>query len=50
MTSRSWFNSFLFLALSSTVALCWIVKERDVSRPNYDFLPPESELRKCPLS
>jgi mono/diheme cytochrome c family protein len=30
---------FLFLALMSTVALCWIVKARDVSRPNYDFLP-----------
>jgi mono/diheme cytochrome c family protein len=37
--SKSWLNWFLFLALGSTVALCWIVKERDVSRPNYDFLP-----------
>jgi mono/diheme cytochrome c family protein len=37
--SKSWPNRLLFLALVSTVALCWIVKERDVSRPNYDFLP-----------
>jgi mono/diheme cytochrome c family protein len=29
----------LFGALMSIVAFCWIVKERDVSRPNYDFLP-----------
>jgi mono/diheme cytochrome c family protein len=39
VTSRSWVNVVLFLALLSTVALCWIVKDRDVSRPNYDFLP-----------
>lgn len=36
---RNKLNLWLFLALLCTVALCLIVKERDVSRPNYDFLP-----------
>lgn len=36
---KSKLNIGLFLALLCTVALCLIVKERDVSRPNYDFLP-----------
>jgi mono/diheme cytochrome c family protein len=37
--TKSWLNLLLFLALMSTGALWGIVKERDVSRPNYDFLP-----------
>lgn len=36
---KSKLNFWLFLALLCTVALCWIVKERDVRRPNYEFLP-----------
>ena len=39
MRTKSPLNLFLFSALMSTAALCWIVKERDVSRPNYEFLP-----------
>jgi mono/diheme cytochrome c family protein len=35
----SWLNLVLFFALLTTAALCWFVKERDVSQPNYDFLP-----------
>jgi mono/diheme cytochrome c family protein len=37
--NRSWLNVLLFLALVSTLGLCWLVPERDVRRPNYDFLP-----------
>jgi mono/diheme cytochrome c family protein len=29
----------LLLAFVATAALCWFVPERDVSQPNYDFLP-----------
>jgi mono/diheme cytochrome c family protein len=36
---RSWLNVLLFLALLTTGALCWFITDRDVSRPNYDFLP-----------
>jgi mono/diheme cytochrome c family protein len=45
--NRSWFNILLFLALLSTLALCWFVKERDVRRPNYDFLP-EAQMTYSP--
>jgi len=34
-----WGNLLLFLAFVATAALCWFVPERDVSQPNYDFLP-----------
>jgi mono/diheme cytochrome c family protein len=37
--SLGWLNSVLFLALLVITALCWLVKERDVTRPNYDFVP-----------
>jgi mono/diheme cytochrome c family protein len=36
---RSWVNVSLFLALVATTALCFFLPERDVTRPNYDFLP-----------
>jgi cbb3-type cytochrome c oxidase subunit III len=32
-------NLFLILVLLVVAALCWILPERDVTRPNYDFLP-----------
>jgi mono/diheme cytochrome c family protein len=37
--SRLWGNLLLLLAFVATAALCWFVPERDVSQPNYDFLP-----------
>jgi mono/diheme cytochrome c family protein len=37
----------LFLALGATVALCWMVKERDVSQPNHDFMP-ETQMAYSP--
>jgi mono/diheme cytochrome c family protein len=39
MKGTRWLNGVLFLALLGTAALCWAVPTRDVSRPNYEFLP-----------
>lgn len=39
MKTRGWVNGVLFVALCTTIALSWLIKERDVRRPNYDFLP-----------
>jgi len=44
---RNWQNWLLFLALSITTALCLCVPERDVRRPNYDFLP-EAQMSSSP--
>ncbi|HEV3444696.1 MAG TPA: c-type cytochrome [Gemmataceae bacterium] len=43
MKSRSWINAVLLVALLATAGLCWFVKERDVSQPNYEFWP-ESQM------
>jgi mono/diheme cytochrome c family protein len=40
-------NSILFLGLLCTTALCWFVPERDVSKPNFDFLP-ETQMAQSP--
>ncbi len=37
--SRTCGNLLLLLVVVATAALCWFVQERDVSQPNYDFLP-----------
>src|SRR5262249_6305451 len=37
--SRSSINWVLFLALCTTTALCWFTRNRDVTAPNFDFLP-----------
>jgi len=47
MKRNSWINPLLFLALLGTTALCWFVPERDVSRPNYEFLP-ETQMAQSP--
>ena len=47
MKRKSWVNPLLFLALLVTVALCWFVPARDVSRPNYEFLP-EAQMAQSP--
>jgi mono/diheme cytochrome c family protein len=36
---KSWLNWALFAAVMCTGFFSWLVKARDVSRPNYDFLP-----------
>jgi mono/diheme cytochrome c family protein len=43
VTSRNWLNIVLFVALLTTTGLCWFVKGRDVTRPNYQFWP-ESQM------
>lgn len=39
MKGIGWVNGILLVALLSTTALCFVVKERNVSQPNYEFLP-----------
>jgi len=45
--SQTWINPLLFLALLGTTALCWLVPERDVTQPNYAFLP-EAQMVQSP--
>lgn len=45
MNRRSLVNLCLALACLATTALCRLVPERDVTRPNYDFLP-EAQMVK----
>jgi mono/diheme cytochrome c family protein len=45
--SRSWLNPLLFLAVLGMTALCWYVPERDVTVPNYEFLP-ETQMAESP--
>ena len=47
MTGIRWINSLLLLAMICTTALCFFVPERDVSRPNYEFLP-EMQMAQSP--
>ena len=51
MKLRTWVNALLFLAFVCTSALCWFtpvrLPERDVSRPNYEFLP-EGQMALSP--
>jgi mono/diheme cytochrome c family protein len=47
MKSRSWINSLLLLAFVGTTALAVFVPARDVSRPNYEFLP-EAQMSRSP--
>jgi len=42
-----WVNPVLFVALLGAVALCCFVPPRDVSRPNYVFLP-EAQMGQSP--
>ena len=40
MKPKSWVNrGAVSWSLLVTAALCWVVPERDVSRPNYEFVP-----------
>ncbi|HVC92646.1 MAG TPA: c-type cytochrome [Pirellulales bacterium] len=39
MSGRGLLNLFLLPACLATAVVCWILPERDVTRPNYDFLP-----------
>jgi cbb3-type cytochrome c oxidase subunit III len=47
MKGNGWINPVLFVALLGMVALCWFVPGRDVSRPNYEFLP-EAQMAQSP--
>src|SRR5579859_8089506 len=47
MKSKNWVNPSLFLLVLVAGALCWFVPERDVSRPNYEFLP-EAQMAQSP--
>jgi len=47
MKRKTWINPLLFLALLCTTTLWWFVPDRDVSRPNYEFLP-EAQMVESP--
>lgn len=47
MRRRSWLNWVLFVALIVTVGLRFALPERDVSRPNYEFMP-EAQMARSP--
>ncbi len=47
MKGNTWVNVLLFLALLGTTALCWIIPQRDVTKPNYEFLP-EAQMALSP--
>jgi mono/diheme cytochrome c family protein len=47
MKPKSWVNPVLFVILAITAALYWVVPDRDVSRPNYEFVP-ESQMAISP--
>jgi mono/diheme cytochrome c family protein len=47
MKPKSWVNRVLFVAVLVTVVLCRVVPERDVSRPNYEFVP-EAQMALSP--
>ncbi len=47
MKPSSWINPLLFLALLGTTTLCWVLPERDASRPNFEFLP-EAQMVQSP--
>jgi mono/diheme cytochrome c family protein len=42
-----WLNPVLFVVLLCTAALAWFVPERDVRRPNFEFLP-EAQMAQSP--
>jgi mono/diheme cytochrome c family protein len=42
-----WLNAVLFLVVLCTAALAWFVPERDVRRPNFEFLP-EAQMAQSP--
>jgi mono/diheme cytochrome c family protein len=44
---KRWVNPVLFLAVLGMTALWWIVPERDVTRPNFEFLP-ETQMAESP--
>lgn len=39
MTGRAWGNLLLLVLLAALIGLCWSIKKRDVSQPNYNFVP-----------
>jgi mono/diheme cytochrome c family protein len=43
--SIGWLNGLLCVGFASTTALCLALKGRDVSQPNYDFLPEAQMAR-----
>src|SRR5271166_3920978 len=47
MKAGNWFNAVQFLILAGGTALCFVVPERDVRRPNYEFLP-EGQMARSP--
>jgi mono/diheme cytochrome c family protein len=47
MKLGTWVNALLFLVFVCTTALCWLVPDRDVRLPNYEFLP-EAQMAESP--
>jgi mono/diheme cytochrome c family protein len=45
--SNRWVNPVLFVVLLGVVALCYFTPPRDVSRPNYEFIP-ETQMAQSP--
>ncbi len=42
-----WINPALFVALLGALALCYFTSPRDVSRPNFEFIP-EAQMVQSP--